>query len=128
MTDFDSTDLVFRALAHVTRRQILDIVKDNPGCTVGHVADQFDASRIVVMKHLKMLYDSELVLTERQGRTRHLYLNVVPIQLIYDRWTDEYGAFWGGHLADLKYKVERGHKNDREEKDSVQNFHRRKHR
>lgn len=126
--DTDSADLVFRALAHASRREILDIVKEHPGCTVGFVAGHFDTSRIVVMKHLKLLYDSELILTEKQGRTRRLYLNVVPIQLIYDRWTDEYGAFWGGHLADLKYKVERGHKNDGKEEDSVQNLHRRKNR
>lgn len=102
----DQADLVFQALAHATRREILDIVKQNPGCAVGEVAAKFDTSRIAIMKHLKILYDAELVITEKQGRARLLYLNVVPIQLIYDRWTDEYASFWSGQLANIKYAVE----------------------
>lgn len=58
------------------------------------------------MKHIRILEESGLLLTEKQGRTRSLYQNVAPIQLIYDRWTDEYGQFWAGHLVDLKYRVE----------------------
>ena len=100
------TDLVFQALSHKTRRDILDIVKQQPGCSVSDVAARFDTSRIAIMKHLRILYDAELLLTEKQGRQRSLFLNVMPIQLIYDRWTDEYAAFWAGHLADLKYRIE----------------------
>lgn len=122
--DSDQANLVFQALAHATRRQILDIVRAHPGCTVGEVAARFDTSRIAIMKHLKLLYESQLILTEKQGRTRLLYLNVMPIQLIYDRWTDEYAAFWGGQLADIKYAVERGKKDDSKQPGSVESFHR----
>ncbi len=28
------------------------------------------------------------------------------IQAIYDRWTDEYSAYWAGQIADIKSRVE----------------------
>ena len=108
-----STDLdaVFHALAHADRRKILDLVKADPGCTVSSIVQHFDTSRVAIMRHLNVLYECNLLLHEKIGRTRHLYVNIVPIQLIYDRWTDEYSSFWSGKLADIKYNVERGKKN-----------------
>ena len=63
-------------------------------------------SRIGVMKHLSILVEAKLVLSRKKGRVRQLFFNAAPIQLIYDRWTDEYGAFWTTQAVDLKYKVE----------------------
>lgn len=99
-------DQTLQALSHRDRRAILDLVQQSPGCTVSHVASHFDTSRIAIMKHLRILEDAGLLITEKHGRSRHLYQNLMPIQLIYDRWTDEYSGFWAGHLADLKYRVE----------------------
>jgi len=99
-------DAVFRALASESRRRILDIVKDRPGCNVNHVAGFFDESRINVMKHLRVLEEAGLVHSEKQGRTRKLYFNCVPIQLIHERWTTEYSAMWAGRLTRVKYRVE----------------------
>ncbi len=105
-------DRVLQALSNGDRRKILDIVKANPGCTVSDVVKHFDTSRIAIMRHLNVLYECDLLIHEKIGRSRHLYLNVVPIQLIYDRWTDDFGSFWAGNLADIKNKVERGQSND----------------
>jgi len=104
--DENQADTVFQALAHAQRRKILDLVRANPGCTVSEVVKEFDTSRIAVMKHLNVLYEADLLIHEKLGRSRHLYLNVIPIQLIYDRWSDDYAEFWGGKLADIKYAVE----------------------
>lgn len=101
-------DLLFHALASQPRRRILDIVKSMPGCSVGDVAKYFDVSRIAVMKHLRVLEESQLIISRKQGRTRELYFNAVPIQMIYDRWTTEYGQFWASQVTDLKFKVETG--------------------
>ena len=100
-------DLVFQALAHQARRRVLDIVRDDPGCTVGAVCAHFDISRIAVLKHLRVLEDAELLISEKQGRERRLWFNVLPIQMIHDRWSDEYSGFWAGALADLKYRMEK---------------------
>lgn len=94
------------ALAHPVRRRILDVLKASPGCSVAEVCSHFEMSRIGVMKHLKVLERADLVLSEKVGRTRELHFNVVPIQMIYDRWTTELSALWARRLTDLKYRVE----------------------
>lgn len=99
---------VFHALANTHRRRILDLVRDNPGTTVKALCRHFDVSRIAVMKHLTVLEKADLIVSDKQGRERHLYFNIVPIQLIYERWTDEYSALWASHVTDLKRRVEKG--------------------
>ena len=98
---------VFDALGNATRRRILDILKARPGSSVGEVAAQFETSRIAVMHHIRQLEDCDLVVGKKEGRVRRLYHNPVPIQLIYDRWTEEYGGFWASKMADVKYALER---------------------
>lgn len=102
----DDMDAVFAALAHPDRRRIMDLLKAQPGCTVGDVAGTFSTSRIAVMKHLRVLEEAGLLTSQREGRMRRLYHNPVPIQMIYDRWTTEYSALWAAHLTGVKYKVE----------------------
>ena len=85
ITDKDMS-AVFHALAHESRRQVLDILKANPGCPVGELAKHFDVSRIAVMNHLAVLEKAGLVVSEKDGRSRRLYLNAAPIQMIQDRW------------------------------------------
>lgn len=97
---------VFDALGSATRRRILDIVKNDPGCSVGDVAAHFDTSRIAVMRHLQVLESADLLISRKDGRRRRLYHNAVPIQLVYDRWTSEYSALWSGRMAEVKYRVE----------------------
>jgi len=105
-------DHVFHALAHETRRAILDSLRDTPGQAVGKLAAQFDVSRIAVMNHLTVLESANLVVSEKDGRSRRLYLNIIPIQLIYDRWTDSYGEHWASKLTSIKYAAERAAKHE----------------
>lgn len=101
-------DAVFQALASHHRRKILDLVKSMPGCSVNDVCKYFDMSRIAVMKHLRVLEDAGLLVSRKPGRTRELFFNAVPIQMIYDRWTTEYSQFWASQVTDLKFRVEAG--------------------
>lgn len=105
MTD-TSMDALFRAFASEHRRRMLDILKDQPGASVNAVCEHFDMSRIAVMKHLRILEEANLVVSRKDGRTRALFLNAVPIQMIVDRWTTEYSALWARKLTRLKYAVE----------------------
>ena len=102
----ESMDKLFQALASEARRKILDIVQDQPGASVLDVTRHFDVSRIAIMKHLKVLEDAGLIVSEKKGRTRHLYFNVVPIQMIHERWTSEYSAMWAGALTTFKHRIE----------------------
>ncbi len=99
-------DAVFHALANDHRRRMLDLVKARPGIGVGELAREFDVSRIAVMKHLAVLEQADLILSIKDGRTRHLHFNAVPIQMIHDRWTTDYSAYWSGNLTRLKYSAE----------------------
>ncbi|HEY2628104.1 MAG TPA: helix-turn-helix transcriptional regulator [Usitatibacter sp.] len=99
-------DAVFAALASTSRRRVLDILKKEPGCNVNRVCEFFEIGRIAVMKHLDVLEDANLVVSEKVGRERLLYFNPVPIHMIYDRWTTEFSAYWAGGLARMKYRVE----------------------
>jgi predicted transcriptional regulator len=107
-----SMDAVFQALADRTRRRILDIVNARPGCSVNNVAAFFGISRIAVMKHLRVLERSGLIHSEKLGRTRKLYFNAVPIQMIYDRWTTAFSSLWASQLTRVKYRVESKRKRD----------------
>lgn len=102
----EHTDQVFHALAHETRRAILDLLRDGPGQAVGQLAANFDVSRIAVMNHIAVLERAGLVLSEKDGRTRRLYLNIIPIQMIYDRWSDTYSEHWASKLTSIKYAAE----------------------
>lgn len=107
MLNDDDQDAVFHALASQPRRRMLDILRQQPGCAVGELARQFDVSRIAVMKHLAVLEEAKLVVSRREGRSRRLWMNAVPIQQIHERWTDEYSAYWAGRLTGLKERMER---------------------
>lgn len=114
ITNQDS-DAVFHALSHAIRRKMLDYVRDEPGLTVGEMAAHFDVSRIAVMNHLTVLEKANLLLSERQGRTRKLYLNVMPIQEIHERWTDTYSAYWADRVSVIKRTAEAVTKTQNEE-------------
>ena len=97
---------VFLALASPHRRRMLDILVEMPGCNVNDVAKYFDMSRIAVMKHLRVLEEAELIVSEKVGRSREMHFNVAPIQAIHDRWSTEYSRFWSGQVMDIKYAAE----------------------
>lgn len=103
----DRLDAVFQALAHRQRRRLLDMIHANPGCSISELVPQFDMSRIGLMKHLRVLEEADLVLSEKVGRQRQLHFNPVPIQLIHERWTNAFSQFWSSKLTQLKYKLER---------------------
>ncbi len=99
-------DLIFRALADPSRRRMLDLLKARPGLAVGELCPHFEFSRYAVMKHLRVLKEASLVTGMREGRTKRLHLNAIPIQMIHDRWISQYSALWASQLTALKYQLE----------------------
>ena len=102
--DFDQ--LVFRALADGTRRQILDLLRQAPR-TTGALAEAFPITRFAVMKHLNLLVDAGLVLVERKGRERINHLNPAPLQRIYRRWIRPFDRMPADAVLRLKDHLER---------------------
>ena len=105
-TNDEDMDAVFHALAHTARRQMLDLLRETPGLSVGELAKNFDVSRIAVMNHLTVLERANLVVSKKDGRARKLYLNAMPIQDIHERWTDTFSAHWAERVNIIKNAAE----------------------
>lgn len=63
-------------------------------------------TRFGVMKHLAVLAEANLVVTEKVGRMKHHYLNPVPIRRIHDRWISRYADGPIASLLDLATDLE----------------------
>jgi len=100
-------DLVFKALADVSRRKLLDLLFLKDGRSLKELSGELgEMTRFGVMKHLKILEQAGLVTTRKQGRETLHYLNPVPIQMVYDRWVSKYSKGWTRSLTELKYELE----------------------
>jgi DNA-binding transcriptional ArsR family regulator len=99
-------DRVFKALADPTRRFLLDRLFQRDGRTLTDLESELEMTRFGVMKHLRVLEDAGLVVTQRSGREKLHYLNPVPIRLIHDRWIDKYRERQVSALVDLKNELE----------------------
>lgn len=101
-------DLVFRALADPSRRDLLDALCERDGRTLGQLCQVLpNLTRFGVAKHLGVLEEAGLIVTRKVGRSKHHYLNAVPIQDIADRWIDRYRAPHSRMLVDLRDDLEK---------------------
>lgn len=69
-------DVVFGALAHPTRREIILVLHDRGGeVTAGDLATRFEQSWPTTTRHLTVLVDAGLVTVRKSGRERRYRLN-----------------------------------------------------
>lgn len=98
---------VFRALADPGRRALLDALYLEDGQSLTALCAVLpDLTRFGVMKHLGVLAEANLVLTEKDGRIKRHYLNPVPVRRIHDRWMAKYAAAPAAALIELATSVE----------------------
>jgi uncharacterized protein YndB with AHSA1/START domain len=98
---------VFKALADVNRRRLLDQLFERDGQTLGELQDCLPhMTRFGVMKHLSVLEEAGLLSTRKVGREKFHYLNPIPIQQIADRWISKFARPWANALTGLKYELE----------------------
>jgi DNA-binding transcriptional ArsR family regulator len=102
-----SHDLVFKALADSRRREILDLLRDEPKTTSDLCASFENLDRCTVMQHLGVLEKAGLIFGKKKGKFRWNYLNVVPIRDIYDRWINQYATPSVELLTKLKHDLEK---------------------
>ena len=99
-------DLVFKALSGKDRRHILDLLREGPMKT-GDLDERLPhLDRTTVMQHLRVLENARLVISKKEGRCRWNYLDVAPIQSIYERWIETYAAPSAGLLNRLRRDLE----------------------
>jgi DNA-binding transcriptional ArsR family regulator/uncharacterized protein YndB with AHSA1/START domain len=92
-------DLLFKALADPTRREILGLLSERAR-TTGELAEAFPSTRFAVMKHLAVLVRAGLVVPEREGRERWNRLETGPVRELVTRWA--------GGLIELRHVAEGG--------------------
>jgi DNA-binding transcriptional ArsR family regulator len=105
VTESGRQNLVFRAIADPTRREILRQLRGGRR-SVGELAANFHHSRPAISRHLRLLRAAGLVETHERGTTRLCELNASPL-LAVDAWLRDYEAMWRGSLRQLKRHVER---------------------
>ncbi|MFM1921461.1 MAG: hypothetical protein RLZZ303_3095 [Candidatus Hydrogenedentota bacterium] len=102
----DELDPVWKALADPTRREILDLLREQPR-TTSEIVERFPhLSRFGVMKHIDVLRQASLINTRVEGRRRVNSLNAVPIRQIYERWVSGFEGCWASGLLNLKRTLE----------------------
>jgi DNA-binding transcriptional ArsR family regulator len=99
----------FEALAHPTRRAILDLLREHPGLPAGEIASHFpEVSRAAVSKHLGVLRGARLIRSRARGREVHYTLDARPLAALYEQWLRHFEPLWEQSLANLKRQVEEG--------------------
>ena len=101
------TDLLFKALADPSRRQLLDLLHAHDGRTLNELCEHLDMTRQGVTQHLDLLEEANLVATVRRGREKLHFLNPVPLQEIYERWIAKFEKPRLKALANLKRRLEK---------------------
>jgi DNA-binding transcriptional ArsR family regulator len=86
----------FFALSDPTRRRILELLAARPA-TIGELAEPFGLTLNGVKKHVRVLEDADLVITEKVGRARECRLGPAQLQEAA-RWIEEYRRAWQGRL------------------------------
>jgi len=100
-----TTQPIFRGLADPTRREIVTMLA-RESRSVSDIAGEFPISRNAIVKHLRVLEDSGLVVTETSGRERINHLDPQRLKLAFD-WLSDFNRFWDAKLLDLKSAVEK---------------------
>lgn len=85
----EATDLVFAALAHSSRRQILLVLHfRGDEMTAGEIADRFGCSWPTTSRHLRVLEGADLVQVEKRGRKRVYRLNRRLLLRVAGEWVE----------------------------------------
>ena len=109
MPERHDTDLLFKALADPSRRQLLDLLHAHDGRSLGDLCAHLDMTRQGVTQHLDLLEAANLVVTVRRGREKLHFLNPVPLQEIYERWIAKFERTRLKALENLKRRLEKPH-------------------
>jgi DNA-binding transcriptional ArsR family regulator len=74
-----ASNAAFRALADLTRRNILQMLRSGPR-TSGEIASRFDSSWPTISRHLAILREAGLVVAQRNGQEIYYELNTSVFQ------------------------------------------------
>lgn len=94
-----SLDATFSALAHPTRRRMIQLLENAP-VRVTDLAAEFECALNVASKHIGKLEQAGLVRREQRGREHWLALEAAPLSEAAE-FVQRYRARWAGQLDRL---------------------------
>ena len=85
--DLEDFDLVFKALAHESRRNILIVLLSRGGSmTAGDIVKRFPFSWPTMTRHLKQLEKAGLISVDKVSREQHYTLNKDRLLGVVNSW------------------------------------------
>ena len=91
---------VFQGIADSTRRQIIDMVAQQP-LNVNTIAEKFHVSRQAVSLHVKILNECGLISIKQQGRERYCEAKLDGLSEV-SLWIEQYKKFYEAKLDGLE--------------------------
>ncbi|MFD4182447.1 ArsR/SmtB family transcription factor [Rhodococcus sp. NPDC058514] len=98
MVQHSLLDVSFTALSDPTRRGILEHL-GRADATVSELAELFEMTLTGITKHLRLLEEAGMVVTEKRGRVRHCRLGTNPL--------DREAAWIRGHQLEIEGRLDR---------------------
>ncbi len=98
-------DAAFSALADPTRRAILERLRRGEA-TVSELAEPAGMSLTGLKKHLRVLEQAELIISEKRGRSRHCQLGPRRLEEA-GAWIEEFRRGWEQRFDQLEEIIER---------------------
>lgn len=90
---------VFQAIADPTRRAILTLLTTQ-ALTAGAIAGHFEASRQTISKHIHILAECDLLVSQAQGREIIYALNPSQLKALSD-FVEPFRQLWENRYAQL---------------------------
>lgn len=85
--ELEDVDVIFKALAHASRRHVLLVLHFRGGeMSAGDIADRFACSWPTTTRHLRVLEDAGLVRVTQHGRERFYRLESKRLQSVVGDW------------------------------------------
>ena len=90
---------IYQAISDPTRRAIL-VLLTSQAMTAGAIAENFDAARPTISKHIQILNECDLVSANQQGREIYYELKVEKMKEI-DKWLEHFREIWENRFDQL---------------------------
>lgn len=104
----------FAAIADVTRREILELLRDEGPLLAGEIAANFeDTSRPGISRHLRVLKECGVVSSSREGKTQNYTLCPAPLVDLREGWLAQFSERQNESLGQLRRLVEAGQPKDK---------------
>jgi DNA-binding transcriptional ArsR family regulator len=100
---------VFQAIADPTRRSIINLLA-HQSLNLNAVAENFEASRPAISKHIKILTECGLITINQKGRERYCEIKLDKLREVSD-FIEQYKTFWAGKLDALEIHLSKTENN-----------------